>query len=379
MVVRLTVLAAAALLAGGTATSAQQLLPEQIGITRLGDFQRVYVADPALPHMVDGRIYVLDAADMSLKGMLEAGFSGMLLAAPDKDRIYVASTFYERLTRGKRTDVIQVFDARTLKVVEEIPVSLKRALALPYRNLFQRSADGRTLLIQNATPATSVNIVDIATRRGLEVASPGCYGIYPAFANPLRFSTLCGDGTIATYTIAGNRRSAARKAGPKFFDPDADALFSHAERDTDAYVFLSYTGKLVRVSVEGETAQVLETADVVAGVDGKWGPGGYQPFALDPAAGVAYLLMHADRAEGSHKKESAEIWAYDLRGRKLIARSPAANLTSLTIAPQGNALFGINGADGKIARFDVDPQGRKVTAAGEIKLGETAALIEVPR
>ncbi|WP_376738661.1 amine dehydrogenase large subunit [Rhodopseudomonas sp. B29] len=69
--------------------------------------QRVYVADPALPHMVDGRVYVLDAADMSLKGMMESGFAGMLLAAHEKHLVYIATTFYERLTRGKRTDVIQ--------------------------------------------------------------------------------------------------------------------------------------------------------------------------------------------------------------------------------------------------------------------------------
>jgi hypothetical protein len=46
---------------------------------------RVYLADAALPDMVDGRIYVLDAA---LKGMLEAGFARMMLAGSDKHRIY---------------------------------------------------------------------------------------------------------------------------------------------------------------------------------------------------------------------------------------------------------------------------------------------------
>ena len=53
---------------------------------------------------------MLDGADLALKGIMEAGFAGMMLAVPDKHRFYVATTFYERLTRGKRTDVIQVFE-----------------------------------------------------------------------------------------------------------------------------------------------------------------------------------------------------------------------------------------------------------------------------
>jgi hypothetical protein len=49
---------------------------------------RVYLPDAALPHMVDGRIYVLNAAYLSLKGMLEAGFAGMMLFGSDKHCIY---------------------------------------------------------------------------------------------------------------------------------------------------------------------------------------------------------------------------------------------------------------------------------------------------
>ena len=48
-------------------------------------------------------------------------------------------------TRGKRTDVIQVFDDQTLKVIDEIPISTQRAQALSYRSLLQRSSDGNLL------------------------------------------------------------------------------------------------------------------------------------------------------------------------------------------------------------------------------------------
>ena len=93
-----------------TTAAAADLQPETITKTVLGEFQRIYVADPTLPHMPDGRVYVLDGADMKLKGMMESGFAGMMAAAPEKHRVYVATTFYERISRGKRTDVVQVFD-----------------------------------------------------------------------------------------------------------------------------------------------------------------------------------------------------------------------------------------------------------------------------
>jgi methylamine dehydrogenase heavy chain len=341
--------------------------------------QRVYLADVALPHMVDGRVYVLDSSDLTLKGMMEAGFAGMIVAAPEKHRVYVATTFYERLTRGKRTDVIQVFDDQTLKVTDEITISSRRAQALTYRSLFQRSSDGKLLFVQNATPATSVNVVEIAEKKQLEVATPGCYGIYPALTKPLRFTTLCGDGTLGTLTVTANLRSSERKTSAKLFDANTDPLFIHAERDGDAYLFITYKGKLIRVSVEGDTASVVDTADLVAGVS-DWAPGGYQPFAVDAKAGIAYVLMHQGTADGAHKNPSNEIWAYDLRGKTIIARSPATNLTSLTLSTSTpTTLLAINTVDFKVERFTVEPQSRKISQAGEIKLGETASLIEAPQ
>jgi methylamine dehydrogenase heavy chain len=365
---------------GALPCTAAEFKPETAGTTTVPTaMSRVYVADVALPHMVDGRIYVLDAADLKLKGMLEAGFAGMMLAASDKHRIYVATTFYERLTRGKRTDVIQVFDDQTLKVIDEIPVTTRRAQALSYRNLFQRSSDGNILFIQNATPATSVSIVDLASKRQLETPTPGCYGIYPALTKPLRFSTLCGDGTMGTYTISPKLQSSERKASAKLFDANTDPLFIHAERDQDSYVFLSFKGKLLRASLEGESGTVTDALDVIPADAADWAPGGYQPFAVDSKSGMAYILMHPGTKNGGHKDPSTEIWAYDMRSKRLVARSKVANLTSLTLSAENpNLLFGINPVDLKIERFTIDANSRQVSQSGEIKLGETAALVEAP-
>jgi methylamine dehydrogenase heavy chain len=114
------------LVLGATPAMAAEFKPEVVATTMLPPaLHRVYRTDVAFPHMADGRISVLDGTDLALKGMMEAGFAGVMVAAPDKHRFYVATTFYERLTRGKRTDVIQVFDDQSLKVIEEIPISIR--------------------------------------------------------------------------------------------------------------------------------------------------------------------------------------------------------------------------------------------------------------
>lgn len=362
------------------AARGEDLKPEQIAVERVpADMRRLYVMDPVLPHMVDGRVYVLDAKDLSLKGLMSSGFAGMMAAAPDRKRVYVAATFFERLTRGARTDVIQVFDDQTLEVVDEIPVPTLRAQALPYRNLFRLNSDGSLIFVQNATPATSVTVVDIASRRNFETQGPGCYGLYPALANPMRFATLCGDGTATTYTIGADRASAQLKSNAKFFDPQNDPLYTHAERDRDGYVFITYSGKFMRLAVDGDTVVAQPAGDVAEGQKG-WAPGGYQPFAYDAQSGLAYVLMHDKAAEGSHKAPSVEIWAYDLRARKVVARSPVAGLIGITLAASSpSVLFAIDGVANKIVRLAVDAQSRAVSPAGEIKLGETAALIEAPQ
>ena len=87
--------------------------------------------------------------------------------------------------------------------------------------------------------------------------------------------------------------------------------------------------------------------------------------------------MHDKAVEGSHKAPSVEVWAYDLAAQKVLARSPVAGLIGVTIATSdGSVLYGIDGVANRIVRLAVDPQSRAVTPAGEIKLGETAALIE---
>lgn len=226
------------------AAHAQQLEQEEVTVeTILPGTKKVYLADMAANHNVDGRLYILNTDDLKFLGIVSTGFDGMIYVPHRRSEIYVATTYYSKLTSGERLELLEVHDNSSLELKEEIEIPKRRAQAGNYRPLMQGSADDRFVFIQNATPATSITVVDMdAKATTAEISNDGCYGTYPATGNPLRFSTICGDGTFGTYTLAQEGKSAEGKASTKLFDADEDALFSHAERDGQSWLFVSYGG-----------------------------------------------------------------------------------------------------------------------------------------
>jgi methylamine dehydrogenase heavy chain len=296
-----------------------------------------------------------------------------------QSEIFTATTYYSKLTRGDRLDLLEVYDASTLELKKEIPLPNTRAQALNYRPLMQGSADDRFVFIQNATPATSLTIVDVpAGKVTAEISNDGCYGTYPAADNPLRFASICGDGTFGTYTLSEDGTSAERKSSAKLFDADDDALFLHAERDGDTWLFVSFAGTVYRVNLEGDTAELVETFPVNEGVEGGWRPGGYQPIAYHPASGVLFLEMHSGGAEGSHKNPGEEIWAFDTKAKKLLSRSPTNTPTSITIASSETpTVFAINPIEATVLRYVADPaNGYALTETNVEQVGEAVVQIE---
>lgn len=358
--------------------AAQDIKPEKIAIEKLDPAAaRIYAVDIAINHIVDGRAYVVNPESLELMGLIGTGFAGLFYAPKGRDEVYVATSYYPKLTRGDRSDWVEVYDTATLSLKKEIRIVSKRAQALNYRPLMQGSADGRLLFVQNATPATSVTVVDLkAGKQTGEVQNAGCYGIYPSASKPLVFSTLCGDGTMGTYVLDGKAAKATRKASAKFFDADADAIFSHAEQDGDTLWFVSYAANIYKVSIAGETAVLEDKIPIAQGVEGDWRPGGYQMHAYDAKTGILYILMHKGGAEGSHKNPGEEIWAFDVKAKKVLARSPTPPATSLTILPGDKpALFTVNPLEATIVRFDVEAGGA-VKEAKAAKVGEAVLQLE---
>lgn len=371
-------LGATAIMATLTSSYAEDIAPEKVVPSTIpADAKRVYLVDISFTHIPDGKAWVLNADNLNMMGTIEMGFLGTLYAPPKSDKVYVGSTYFERVTRGKRTDSVAIFDKSTLKVVDEIILPTKRAMPIQYRPLMTGSSDGKLLFVQNATPATSISVVDLAKKSVAELPAPGCYGTYPAVKDSKRVSTLCGDGTIGTYTLNDANTEGKRLASDKLFDADADALFLHAETLGDNTVFVSFKGTFHVVNLNGDKAAVVDKFSITEGVEGSWRPGGYQPFAIDHATGRGYILMHSNGAEGTHKNPSEEIWTVDFKAKKVLARSKSPTLVSITI-DQGDkpALYAINPLDPSVVKYTPGADGA-VAEAGINKIGESAVHLEV--
>ena len=370
-----------ALALGASAGAMAELPTESITTGKLPppNPYRIYLHDVAIGHIVDGRLHVIDGEKLRYEGVIATGLAGQAALSADRKEIFVATTYYSRLSHGVRTDVVDVHDAQTLALTGEIEIPPRHAQSLHYKGTIRPSADGRWLFVQYATPATSVGIIDLKTRKAVnEVATPGCWAILPAASVGGRFSTVCGDGTLLTMSLdeAGQVRTQKRSA--RFFDPDKDPIFIHGEQDGDTYRFVSFHGEIHTAHVGGEVASYDAPWSILGAADRKqgWRPGGYQVFAQHNASGRLYVGMHDKGKEGSHKTPAREIWTVDLASKKRIARSPGNDAIALAVS-QGERprLFAYDGVKAAIAVFDAS---RTLTLSKRMEgVGETPTQMEL--
>ena len=311
--------------------------------------ERIYVNDLALNHLPDTRVRVFDGRSGKLLGMVSTGFVGNFTVSAKADELYVASTYHSRTWRGERVDVLEVHDTASLAFKYEVVLPTKRAQALNYRGLVRPTANGRFVLVQNATPASSITVVDLQQRKVVnEVPTPGCYLAYPSASHAARFSMLCGDGKIATVTLDEQGQVSDRQVSAKLFDADADAWFQHAEQAGDRYWFVSFKGVLTEVDLGGAVATVKSSRALVdaAGQRAGWRPGGYQAFTVDASGRWLVAAMHDKGTEGSHKRPAKQLWIFDLASGKRVATAPGHHITSLTFSRNGQRLHALDGDTG---------------------------------
>lgn len=334
-----------------------QLAVEQASVAPLPapDANRLYLVDPAMGHLVDGRLHVVDGASMKYLALIGTGFAATDVVSRDGKTIFVATTYYSRLERGTRTDVVEAYSSADLTFQYEVEIPPKHVQGLQIKALGATTPDDRFLLLQNATPATSITVVDVAARRvASEIETPGCYGLIPWPSRPRRFSAVCGDGTLATYDLDEAGKLAATRISPAFFQPDVDPLFMHYELVGDRLTLVSYHGQVYEADLAGEQpafAPPWSLLDAAASRQG-WRPGGYALFAID--AGRLYVAMHDHGAEGSHKNPAKEIWVVDLASHKRVARMPGQAVISMAVS-KGPAprLYGLSGADNRLLAWDL--------------------------
>jgi methylamine dehydrogenase heavy chain len=252
-------------------------------------------------------------------------------------------------------------------------------MALPYHGVIRTSFDGRWLFVQNATPSQSVSVVDLRARKFVaEIMTPGCWMVLPSQTFAPRFSALCGDGTVLTVTLNDDGTQQAMKRSARFFDPDADPLFVHAENIGDRYFFVSFKGRVYTADLGNELAQFEPVWSLVTPAEERagWRPGGYQPLAVHEASGRLYVGMHPKGAEGSHKNPATSIWVFDVAERKRIGRAPGNNAIAIATSRDARpTLYAIDGVKMALVAYDTLP--RLVAKRRMDNVAEAGTLLEM--
>ena len=113
-----------AALAAAAGASRADLPVEVKGGTRLPPAtpHRLYVMDAAFNHLVDSRVNLYDGDSLKFLGLVPTSFNGHMTVSNDGKDIYVMTSYYERLNRGKRIDVVEAWDAEALTPKYEVAI-----------------------------------------------------------------------------------------------------------------------------------------------------------------------------------------------------------------------------------------------------------------
>jgi methylamine dehydrogenase heavy chain len=364
----------------GAALAADPIPPEKIGVAPAPapTPHRLYLTDLQIAHITDGLVHIVDGQSFKYLGMFSTGLFGITALSADSSEMLVASTYYSKRNRGDRFDQLEAYDTKTFALKKEIQIPAKHAMALPYKGTIAPSVDDAWVFIQNATPLSSVTVVDHkAWKVTAEIPTLGCWIVLPSQSNPRRFATLCGDGTLVTVTLNEKGDGATQARSEKLFDADKDPLFVQGERVGDSYYFVSYEGNVKVINVGGDTAKLEDSWSLVDDADRKagWKPGGYQLQAVHAQTKRLYVGMHDGAKNGSHKNPAKEIWVFDLATKKRIQRAPGSNSIAMALTKEAKpTLYAYDGMNLNFVRYETAPE-LKPVASGD-KVGDFAGLVE---
>lgn len=289
----------------------------------------LWVNDMTFNHIADGRATLVDGESGEYLGMLSTGLMFLSLTIPSHGReIYAAQTYYSRDHRGKRSDIVAIYDARTLNAVDEVPIPPHRGISTPTLWNAALTDNDRFMLIFNFTPAMGVSVVDVRARKFLrEVETPGCVLAYPA--GPARFLSLCGEGAVLDVELGDDGNVLARRKSARFFDPWVDAVQEDAVRRNSTWLFYSDQGFIHPVEMVDDGVQLMEKWSLLSAQDNleSWRPGGIQALALHEKSDRLYVVMHQGGVD-SHDEPGREIWIYDLGSRTRVQRVVTKNLVA---------------------------------------------------
>jgi methylamine dehydrogenase heavy chain len=288
----------------------------------------VWVNDFVFPHMADGMAYLVDGDTGRYLGTLSTGYGySHLLLSRDGKLIYSPETYFSRGTRGKRTDVVTLYDPATLGAVGEIAIPPKRSSNLPMIGNQILTDDDRFLLIYNFNPAQGITVVDTKTRKFVrEIESPGCALEFPT--GPRSFFTVCGDGSLLLVTLDENGAAQTKRTQPLLSMGD-DPVTEKAVRIGRIWYFVTFNGRILPLEADAQHASVGPIWWLTSEAERKagWRPGGVQQLAVNADKSRLYALMHRGGIE-THKNPGKDVWVYDVSTQQRVQQFPLKDLAS---------------------------------------------------
>ncbi len=287
----------------------------------------VIVHDLAFDQMSLGRFLLMDISGGNIRDFFKGSFNGANIAAfaqaLNKPEMYVLEHFYDRGTRGNRTDVVTIYDKATLSPIGEVVLTgPKRAELLVSKFVISLINDERFLLLYNFTPGTFVTVIDLEKRAVVnEVPLPTCAGIFPTGTRG--FSSLCSNASMVSYQLDGNGKVTEQSKIEPFFDIDKDALFERPAIIDGTGYFPTFTGNVQEIDLSGAGAKPGEKWSLLTAEEKKqnWRPGGAWLAATDSSRRL-YVMMHENGREGSHDDPGSEIWVFDTGNKTRVQRIP---------------------------------------------------------
>lgn len=327
----------AALWSAGGRALAQMPPQEQTTIREMPPISPHFVAalSPFTGSIMVTPIVLIDGDTQQVVGNITGGLAAMFAAAPDHKQLYVAETFYSRLVRGDRTDVVTIYDARKLAPVGEITIPTKRQLAIPDPTSMQVTTDGRFLLMLNLTPATSVTAVDLQARKVAgEIQIPGCSEVLMLGAR--EFASVCADGAMLTTQFDDNAKVTAQKrTAEPFFNVEKDPVFQLPARIGKTAYFVSYHAMVYPMDLSTSPAHAGASWSMLSAGEKRdgWRPGGWQPVSGWARGHQLYVLMHQG-GEWTHQMAGPEVWVYDVNTHKRVERIPLPTASNAIMVSQ---------------------------------------------
>lgn len=298
-------------------------IPKSLSLPATYPDSWVFAHDINYNTMLLGQFVILDVAAQTrqFKGLFQGAQLASFTESKRRSEFYVAETFYTRGHHGKRTDVLTVYDKVQLSPKTEIILPAgKRALITPHKGLLQLTNDEKFALVFNFTPAGSVSVVDLEQRKFVnEVPIPGCTLSFPS--GERGFSTLCGNGTLASVVLDDKGQVLSEHISEVFNTIDSDPLFMEAATVQGVTYFPSFLGRIQPIDMTTNQPTIQPSWSVLSTEDKaeSWRPSGAQPIASNGKEKL-YVLMRKNAVDGNHYAGGEEVWVFDPNTQKRLSR-----------------------------------------------------------